>query len=51
VTPEMVERVHGNIVKRANAYLDTNGQNFEHLFKKKTVIVEMFDCCVTSQSK
>jgi hypothetical protein len=31
VTPEMLERVHGNIVKRANACLDANGQNFEHL--------------------
>jgi hypothetical protein len=32
VTPEMLECVHGNIVKRANACLDANGQNFEHLF-------------------
>jgi hypothetical protein len=32
VVPEMLERVHGNIVKRANACLDANGQNFEHLF-------------------
>jgi hypothetical protein len=50
VTPEMLERVHGNIVKRANACLDANGQNFEHLLKKKSVIVEVFDCCVTSQA-
>jgi hypothetical protein len=26
VTPEMLERVHSNIVKRANARLDANGQ-------------------------
>jgi hypothetical protein len=32
VTPEMLERVHSNIVKRANARLDANGQNFKHLF-------------------
>jgi hypothetical protein len=32
VAPEMLELVHGNIVKRANACLDANGQNFEHLF-------------------
>jgi hypothetical protein len=32
VTPEMLERVHGNIVKRPNARLDANGQKFEHLF-------------------
>jgi hypothetical protein len=31
VTPEMLERVHGNIIKRANACLDANGQNVEHL--------------------
>jgi hypothetical protein len=31
VTPEMLERVHGNIVKRGNACLDANGKNFEHL--------------------
>jgi hypothetical protein len=31
VTPEMLERVHGNIVQRANACLDAKGQNFEHL--------------------
>jgi hypothetical protein len=31
-SPEMLERVHGNIVKRAIACLDANGQNFEHLF-------------------
>jgi hypothetical protein len=30
--PEMLERVHGNIVKRANVCLDANGENFEHLF-------------------
>jgi hypothetical protein len=34
MTPEMLELVHGNIVKRANACLNANGQNFEHLFKK-----------------
>jgi hypothetical protein len=33
VTPEMLERVHGNIVKRPNACLDANGQNFGHLFQ------------------
>jgi hypothetical protein len=32
VTPEMLECVHGNIVKRANACSDANGQNFEDLF-------------------
>jgi hypothetical protein len=32
VTPEMLERVHGNIVKRANAGLDAKGKNFENLF-------------------
>jgi hypothetical protein len=31
VTPEMLERVHGNIVKKVNACLDANGQNFKHL--------------------
>jgi hypothetical protein len=46
VTPEMLECVHGNIVKRTNACLDANGQNL----KKKSVIVEVFDCCVTSQA-
>jgi hypothetical protein len=44
VTPEMLERVHGNIVKRANA----NRQNFEHF--NKIIFVEVFDCCVTSQT-
>jgi hypothetical protein len=28
VTPERLERIHGNIVKRANACLDANGQTF-----------------------
>jgi hypothetical protein len=32
VTPEMLECIHDNIVKRANACLDANGQNFENLF-------------------
>jgi hypothetical protein len=32
VAPEMLKHVHGNIIKRANACLDANGQNFEHLF-------------------
>jgi hypothetical protein len=45
VTPEMLERVHDNIVKRANACLDANGQNFEHYFIK-IIFVEVFDCCV-----
>jgi hypothetical protein len=31
VTPEMLERIHGNIVKRANAHVQTR-QNFENLF-------------------
>jgi hypothetical protein len=48
VTPEMLERVHGNIVKRANACLDANRQNFEHF--NKIIFVEVFDCCVTSQT-
>jgi hypothetical protein len=48
VTPEMLERVHGNIVKRANACLDANGQNFENL--NKIIFIEVFFCCVTSQA-
>jgi hypothetical protein len=32
VTRELPERVHSNIVKRANACLAANGQNFENLF-------------------
>jgi hypothetical protein len=32
VTPEVLELTHGNIVKRANACSDANGQNFENLF-------------------
>jgi hypothetical protein len=43
VTPEMLERVHSNIVKKANVCLDANGQN-------KIIFVEVFDCCVTSQA-
>jgi hypothetical protein len=31
VTPEVLERVHSNIAKKANACLDANGQNIEHL--------------------
>jgi hypothetical protein len=33
MTPEMLERVHGNIVKRPNACLDANGQNFIYFNK------------------
>jgi hypothetical protein len=36
----MLERVHGNIVKRANACLDANGQNFEHLFFKNLLLLK-----------
>jgi hypothetical protein len=36
----MLERVHGNIVKRANACLYANGQNFEHLFKKNLLLLK-----------
>jgi hypothetical protein len=43
----MLERVHGNIVKRPNACLDANGQNF---YFNKIIFVEVFDCCVTSQA-
>jgi hypothetical protein len=31
VTPEMLGRVYGIIIKRANACVEANGQNFEHL--------------------
>jgi hypothetical protein len=40
VTPEMLERVYGNIVKRANVCLDANWQNFEHLFFKNLLLLK-----------
>jgi hypothetical protein len=49
VTPEMLGRLHGNIVKRPNACLDANGQIL-NIYFNKIIFVEVFDCCVTSQA-
>jgi hypothetical protein len=43
VTPEMLERVHGN------ACLDANGKILKIYFNKID-FVEVFGCCVTSQT-
>jgi hypothetical protein len=45
VTPEILERVHGNIVKRAK----TMGKILKIYFNK-IIFIEVFGCCFTSQA-